>query len=107
MEPLAGILEQILGIRREVSGEFRQYLVGGAADQARVLDLSRRYGALDGALSVLMATRFAEVFRTLSTEQKAALKTLRNQDVFPEGYYLYADPVKEALNLDAAFLFAE
>jgi hypothetical protein len=105
--PLAPILEEILGIRRSISREFRKYLSGGSADEKLVMALSKKYGELDGRISYMMADRFAAVYKTLSSEQKSAMVKLRNQDVFPEGYYLYADPVKEPLVLDTSSLFSK
>lgn len=107
IEPLNGILAEILEIRRAISREFRKYLTGGAADGAKVASLSRRYGELDGSLSYLMAEGFAAVYRTLTPEQKSAMVKLRNQSVFPTGYYLYADPVKPGATFETAFLFAK
>jgi hypothetical protein len=69
--------------------------------------LSKKYGELDGRISYMMADRFAAVYKTLSSEQKSAMVELRNQDVFPEGYYLYADPVKEPIVLDTSSLFSK
>jgi hypothetical protein len=106
MTPLAPILQEIIGIRRSISKEFRKYLAGGAADEALVMKLSKDYGKLDGQLSFLMADRFASVGKTLTDEQRAALVKLRNQDVFPDGYYIYADIVKEPLELESASLFS-
>jgi hypothetical protein len=107
MTPLAPILQEIVGIRRSISKEFRKYLSGGAADEALVMKLSKDYGTLDGRLSFLMADRFASVYKTLTADQKAALVKLRNQDVFPDGYYVYADIVKEPLSLETASLFSK
>ncbi len=32
---------------------------------------------------------------------------LRNQDIFPKGYYLYADPVEKAVTIDDSALFSK
>ncbi|MCX7024274.1 MAG: hypothetical protein NT080_06605 [Spirochaetes bacterium] len=107
MEPLAPILQEILAVRTSVSKEFRKYLSGVSANEAAVAALSRRYGELDGRLSFQMAYRFAAVHATLTAAQKADLATLRNQDIFPSGYYLYADPVDGPVTLETAFLFSK
>ena len=106
MTPLGPILQEILSIRRQISQEFRGTLTGAAIDHDKVMGLSRRYGELDGQLSWEMATRFAAVYKTLSADQKASMVKLRNQDIFPKGYYLYSDPVDEAVSVDGAALFA-
>jgi Spy/CpxP family protein refolding chaperone len=90
-----------------VAKQVRSGLSGKSPDEGKVMSLSRRYGELDGQLSYEMATRFASVYRTLTPQQKAAMVKLRNQDIFPEGHYLYADPAKEEVSLDTASLFGK
>lgn len=107
LEPLAPILKEILQVRTSISREFRKYLEGGSADQKTVMALSRRYGELDGQLSFMMADRIATVYQSLTPTQKSALVKLRNQDVFPDGYYLYADLVKEQGTFDTSVLFTK
>ena len=107
MTPLGPILDEILSIRRQISQQFRGVLAGKAIDYDKVMALSRRYGELDGLQSWEMATRFAAVYRTLSADQKAAMARLRNQDVFPKGYYLYSDPVETPVAVDDTALFAK
>jgi hypothetical protein len=106
LEPLAPILQEILEIRRSISRQFRATMAGSTLDTELVESLSRRYGELDGLQSWEMASRFAAVYASLTAEQKAAMTRLRNQDIFPKGYYLYADPVDEAPSLDASPLFS-
>jgi Spy/CpxP family protein refolding chaperone len=107
MTPLKPILDEILSIRRQISQQFRGVLAGKAIDYDRVMALSRRYGELDGLQSWEMATRFAAVYRTLTADQKAAMARLRNQDVFPKGYYLYSDPVDTPVAVDDTALFSK
>jgi len=107
MTPLKPILAEILSIRRQISQQFRGALSGKAIDYDKVMALSRRYGELDGLQSWEMATRFAAVYRTLSADQKAAMVRLRNQDVFPAGYYLYSDPVDTQATIDDSGLFSK
>ncbi len=107
LEPLRGVLKEILEVRRSVSQEFRSSMTGGSADEDKVMALSRRYGELDGELSFQMAEAFAAVYRTLTPTQKKALVKLRNQNKFPDGFYLFADLVKESASFDTAFLFTK
>jgi hypothetical protein len=107
MTPLKPILDEILSIRHQISQQFRGVLVGKSIDYDKVMALSRRYGELDGLQSWEMATRFAAVYRTLSADQKAAMVGLRNQDVFPTGYYLYSDPVDTPVAVDDTALFSK
>ena len=107
LQPLGPILKEILDIRRSIAKQVRGGLSGKAPDEGTVMSLSRRYGELDGQLSCEMATRFATVYRTLTHEQKTAMVKLRNQDIFPKGHYLYADPAREEVSLDTASLFGK
>jgi len=99
-------LAEIVAIRRQVAEELRRFLDGRMVEKETVLELSRRYGELDGELSHLYASRFAAVYKTLSSGQKAALVELRNQNVFPEGAYIYSDSVAMPEIPDSGFLFA-
>ena len=102
---LKEILSEILVIRRTISGEFRKYLSGNSANKELVLKLSGQYGELDGRLSCLFASQFAAVYKTLTPEQKEKLVTLRNQDVFPKGLYIYSEQIDTPEIPDISFLF--
>lgn len=86
-------LAEIAQIRTTVSAELRKAMTGETVDKEKVYSLIERYGALDGQMSGLYAARFAEVNRTLTVEQKAALIKLRNLDVVPQGAYCFSTPV--------------
>lgn len=105
MTPLRPILAEILSIRRQISQQFRATLAGKSMDYDKVMALSRRYGELDGLQSWEMATRFAAVYKTLTAGEKAAMAKLRNQEVFPDGYYLYSDPVEGQASFDDTGFF--
>ena len=66
-------LAEIVKTRRAIATELRRFLKGESADKDKVLSLSRRYGELDGEMSYLYATAFAEVGKTLTAEQKEKL----------------------------------
>ena len=87
--------------------ELRHFLAGSPASQARVLELCRQYGELDGEISYYYATHFAAVNQTLTAEQRVALKKLRGI----AGYsaktpFLYADPLAAPAIPNSDFLFA-
>ena len=91
-KPLAEMVE----VRTAMSTELRKFLAGGKADKQTVLALGRRYGELDGEVSWMYATAFAKVNRSLTDEQRASMKKLRNL----EGYqsapaYLYSSPMQK------------
>ena len=82
-------------VRTAMSTELRKFLSGGAADKQKVLDLGRRYGELDGEVSWMYATAFAKVNRTLTAEQRATMKKLRNLDGYQSApAYLYSSPLQ-------------
>jgi len=99
-------LQEMVTVRRAISTELRKLLVvGGTADKELVLKLSRRYGELDGEMSYYYATRFAEVNKTLTTEQKAALVKLRNMTITPRGAFVYSEPIAIPEVIKTDFLF--
>ena len=87
-------LAEIVTIRRAIDAELRRFLNGEAADKAKVLSLSKRYGELDGEISYFYATAFADVARTLTAEQKAKLAALRTTNPSdPKGPFRYSTPI--------------
>ena len=99
-------MEDIVRVRREISTELRRFMTGDSADRAKVVALSRRYGELDGELSYTYATRFAEVARTLTADQKQRLVALRNLDGYAcRGAYVYSEPVQWPQVKNTDFLF--
>lgn len=96
-------LNRIVDIRTEVSGMLRIFMVESTVDEEEVMTLMKEYGELEGRMSALYAERFAAVEETLTDEQKESLMTLRNQYIFPEGAYLYSQPIK-AQNADGTDL---
>lgn len=70
----------IVDIRTEIATLLRSLLETGAdanAVEAQVLDLSGEYGELDGENNYNYATVFAQVYATLTVDQKTALMELR------------------------------
>jgi len=86
-------LKEIASLRTKVSTELRKAMTGGEVNKAVVDSLIERYGELDGQISGLYATRFAQVAKTLTSTQRAALVKLRDLTVVPQGAYKYATAV--------------
>ncbi len=87
-------LREIVSIRRSIATELRKFQSGGSSDLNRVLTLSKRYGELDGEMSYMYATAFAKVGRTLTSEQKEQLASMRHNDPNdPRGPFLYSSPI--------------
>ncbi|MEI8312949.1 MAG: Spy/CpxP family protein refolding chaperone, partial [Verrucomicrobiota bacterium] len=73
-------LAEIVQIRREIATALRQFQKDETADKDHVLTLSRRYGELDGEMSWLYATAFAEVGKSLTAQQKECLSKMKFGD---------------------------
>lgn len=85
---------------------MRRFLKGEAADKDKVLALSERYGELDGEMSYLYATAFAQVGKTLSAEQKQRLAAMRTSNPSdPKGPFLYSTPIGMPKIENTDFLF--
>ena len=100
-------LKEIADIRLTISQSLRKFMQGETADKSAIFTLIKRYGELDGEMSYYYASRFAEVAKTLTTEQKAKLVEIRNQNVFPEtgNGYLFSTPIKLPSEINTNFLF--
>ena len=98
-------LNLIVQIRTGISKELRKSLDGNTPDKEKVFSYIKRYGEIDGELSYSYAMCFADIYRTLTIEQKEKLISIRGLDVIPEGSYLFSDKIKlpELENID--FLF--
>ncbi len=100
-------LQDIVSTRRAVAMELRQFMSGGSASKEKVLKLCRHYGELDGELSFYYATHFAEVNKTLTSEQRSALKKLRGIEGFSaKSPFVYADPITAPTIPKTDYLFS-
>jgi Spy/CpxP family protein refolding chaperone len=100
------LLTEIVSVRRGIAWELRRFRQGEAADEARVLSLSRRYGELDGELSYRYAQAFSAIRRTLSADQQQQLTRLRPPSAGePAGPFLYSEPVTGLQVQNSDFLF--
>lgn len=98
-------LDRIVEIRYAVSEELRKAIGGQEADQEKVFDLIKEYGYLEGEMSYMYANAFAKVKSTLSEEQMEQLYTLRNLDIYPEGAFLFSEPIEMPTINDSERLF--
>lgn len=98
-------LEEIVSVRRAISTELRRFLRGENADRAKVLALSKRYGELDGKLSYLYASTFADIAKSLTPDQKDKLNKIRQIAPKEDGAYLYSDPIPTPKITGTEFLF--
>ncbi|MFZ4706921.1 MAG: hypothetical protein ACOYMF_13020 [Bacteroidales bacterium] len=100
-------LTELVAKREAISAELRKFLSSQTADQSTILDLSARYGELDGELSYYYATTFSLVYNSLSDEQKTKLLKLADDLGYlnPNGGFLYSEPISmpEISNTDFMF----
>lgn len=98
-------LIEIEATRRAVAQELRGVMTGNTINESKVYSLITRYGALDGQLSGLYASRFAQINQTLTAAQRQKLVELRDLDVVPEGMYMFSTPVEVPKLPSTDFLF--
>ena len=99
-------LLQIVDVRRQMSSLLREFLQGNTPDRNQFMRLAKRYGKLDGENVYHYATRFAEVFQSLSTEQRDELYVLRDLEGYSaDGAFLYSEPIAMPHIIDSDFLF--
>jgi hypothetical protein len=88
-------LDEIVKLRRNISTELRRFQTGDIGNKEKVIEWSMRYGELDGEMSYLYASAFANVGQTLSAEQKEKLSALRvNDPADAKGPFLYSASLK-------------
>ncbi len=100
-----GDLVELTKTRYAVSEELRKAQSGGTIDHAKVAALIEHYGALDGSLSAMYASRFAQVNASLTPSQRATLVALRDLTTVPESDYRFATVVATPTLPDNSFLF--
>jgi phosphatidylethanolamine-binding protein (PEBP) family uncharacterized protein len=100
-------LLQIVERRREIATELRRFMAGETADSATVLDLSARYGELDGRIAYAYAMRFSEAAQSLDTAGRARLTALADGlgYLHPGGAFLYSEPTAMPAIGSTDFLF--
>lgn len=98
-------LLEVAQIRETVSKELRKAMNGQTVDKTLVYQQIQRYGELDGLMSGLYAIRFAAVYKTLTTDQKAKLTVIRDLSVYPNGAYRFATPVSMPVLPNIDYLF--
>jgi Spy/CpxP family protein refolding chaperone len=99
-------LQGIVQTRRAIATELRRFLIDDSASIDKVLSLCRHYGELDGELSYFYATHFAEVNKTLTPVQRAALVKLRGLENYKSPpAFIFADAVDLPKIQNTDFLF--
>jgi hypothetical protein len=102
----ASLTELVLR-RTDISTELRKFLSSQTADSTSVIALSKGYGELDGQLSYFYATNFSQVYKSLTTDQKAKVLALANTlgYINPTGAFLYSQPIAMPTVINTDFMF--
>lgn len=93
--------------RQSISTELRKFLTTSTPDQTTVLNLCEQYGRHDGDLVWRYAVTFAQVYQTLTQQQKDQMKALVIPLAYtdPSGAFLYAKPIAMPVIPNTDFLF--
>ncbi len=84
---------EMVDIRQRIAAELRKIFKGNTADRAKVVELSQRFGELDGEITYLYAKAFTRLRHSLSSSQKEDAVRLRNISQYPcRGAFIYAEP---------------
>jgi phosphatidylethanolamine-binding protein (PEBP) family uncharacterized protein len=97
----------IVETRTAIARELRGFMTQESIDREAVMELSARYGELDGAIIHAYATCFARVEASLTDAQHARLDAIVNAIGYtdPPGAFLYSQPIPmpEIANTDHLF----
>ncbi len=97
----------LVDTRELISTELRKFLADNTASLETVLSHSESYGEYDGEIIYLYATYFAQVYHSLSVDQKSQITDLANDlgYVDPPGAFLYSAPIEMPSIDNTDFLF--
>ncbi len=100
-------LYEIVDRRYDIAVELRRFMTEESIDSVAVLDLSARYGELDGEIVYYYATHFSEVGQLLNSHQQETVTALADSLGYeaPTGAFLYAEPIPMPDIGDTDFLF--
>jgi hypothetical protein len=99
-------LNSIVETRTQISRVLRNFWTSETIDSLAVIQLSRKYGELDGMLAYYYASRFAQVGWTLTETQKNELHILRDLDEYPATKpFLFSDKIDWPDMVNTDFLF--
>jgi hypothetical protein len=102
-------LYEMVERREDVAVQLRRFIAGETPDRDAVLDLMERYGELDGEIVTRYAVAFAQVGQCLTAGQQTDLDALRTDLLddlaYPDGAYLYSQPIEMPEIPNTDFLF--
>lgn len=100
-------LYEIVDRRENISTQLRRFMTEETIDSAAVMNLSERYGELDGEIVYFYATCFSQVGQALNSTQQAKLTALADSlgYISPPGAFLYSQPIEMPEIVNTDFLF--
>ena len=100
-------LYEIVQRRQDIATQLRRFMTEESIDSAAVMELSDRYGELDGEIVYYYATRMAAVSQALSAAQSAGVTALADSLGYfpPTGAFLYSQPISMPTIMNTDFLF--
>jgi len=87
------MLNQLIKDRTTICIELRKCMRGELINEPIFNQAIQSYGQQDGLITSLYAEAFAGLSATLTDEQRLQMKRIRNQDLLPEGLYVFADKI--------------
>lgn len=87
------LLQKIVALRTTVIAELRKAIDGSTPNKTLLYKTMQQYGELDAEISFYEAEAFESIYKTLTKKQKGQLILIRNQNILPEGYYVFSDLV--------------
>jgi hypothetical protein len=81
--------------RKNISTELRKFLTNVTPDKNTVLSMTENYGIHDGEIVYLFAKTFADVYQSLTSQQKEQINTIVNNlgYINPTGAFLYSNAI--------------
>ena len=100
-------LYEIVERRQDIATQLRRFMTEASIDSAAVMELSDRYGELDGEIVYYYATRMAAVSQALSAAQRAEVTALADSLGYlpPTEGFLYSQPIPMPEIPNTDFLF--
>jgi hypothetical protein len=99
-------LKQMVDIRENISKETRKIFNGERNNLEKIVQLSEKFGELDGEIAYLYANSFSDIKNNLTSSQLKKATDLRNISQYQcKGAFIYAEPTNtpKVYNLEKFF----
>ncbi|MCP4411031.1 MAG: hypothetical protein GY808_00425 [Gammaproteobacteria bacterium] len=86
-------LMEMVSVRESIAAEIRSTLTGSVVNQNKVVDLSQRFGELDGEIAYLYANVYTSIKTSLSQSQFQKATQIRDIAQYScKGAFIYSEP---------------